>query len=194
MKKVTMLCMLAASALAFQACENKSNTEKASEEQADASMDQAENMNDSLQTVDSKDSDFAMKAASGGMFEVEASKLAEQKGMNPKVKEFAAMMVKDHGKANEELMAIASAKGIVLPPQMGEDHQEKYNELSKLSGKEFDKKYVSLMVDAHEMDDKAFSDAATECKDMQLKEFATKTSGVVKEHLNHVKQIKDSMK
>lgn len=186
--------MLAASAIAFQACENKSNTEKASEEQAEAATEQAEDMNDSLQTVDSKDADFAMKAASGGMYEVEAAKLAEQKATNPKVKEFAAMMVKDHGKANEELMSIASAKGITLPTQMSEDHQEKYNELSKLSGKDFDKKYVSLMVDDHEMDQKAFNSAATDCKDMQLKEFATKTSGVVQEHLNHIKQIKDSMK
>ncbi|PQA58813.1 DUF4142 domain-containing protein [Siphonobacter curvatus] len=193
MKKVTMLCMLAASALAFQAC-NESKSDKASEEHAEAATDQAKEMNDSLQTVDEKDAEFAMKAAGGGMYEVEVAKLAEQKASNAKVKEFAAMMIKDHGKANEELMSLASAKGITLPATMDEDHQKHYNDLKKLSGKDFDKKYVELMKDDHDKDQSLFNTQATEGKDAELKEFATKTSGVIQQHLNHIKQISESMK
>ncbi|MFT4031677.1 MAG: DUF4142 domain-containing protein [Siphonobacter sp.] len=143
MKKVTMLCMMAGAAIAFQACsENKAD--KAKGEQAEAATDAANEANDSLPTVSETDADFAVKAANGSMLEVELGKLAEQKAFSPKVKEFGARMVKDHGEAGDELKSIASAKGITLPAIMGEEQQKYYDELSKLSGKKFDKKYVSL--------------------------------------------------
>ena len=54
--------------------------------------------------------DFAVKAANGGMMEVDMGKIAEQKAKSKAVKDFAAMMVKDHSKANEELTNTCSRK------------------------------------------------------------------------------------
>jgi putative membrane protein len=49
------------------------------------------------------------------MSEVGAGKMAQTEANSPAVKEFAAMMVKDHSAANEKLEKIASAKGVKLP-------------------------------------------------------------------------------
>jgi predicted outer membrane protein len=49
------------------------------------------------------DSSFFKNAAEGGMAQVDAGKLAQQKGSSPAVKEFGAMMVKDHSAANAKL-------------------------------------------------------------------------------------------
>jgi putative membrane protein len=54
-----------------------------------------------------------------------AGKLAAEKATNPQVKEFGSMMVMDHTKANEELMAIAKTKNITLPVAPDEEHQKK---------------------------------------------------------------------
>src|SRR5438309_2156957 len=48
------------------------------------------------------DQTFVMKAAKGGMAEVELGKLAAQKGSSDQVKKFGQRMVDDHGKANDE--------------------------------------------------------------------------------------------
>ncbi|MBO9640841.1 DUF4142 domain-containing protein [Siphonobacter aquaeclarae] len=194
MKKVSMLLLIAASALAFQACNERTKSEKENAEQAEAATDAASEANDTLATVDQNDADFAMKASAGGLLEVELGKLAQQKSASAKVKEFGAMMEKDHTQANDKLKAIADAKSIILPGRLDESGQKHFDELSKLSGKEFDKKYINLMVDDHEEDLKLFNKAAQDAKDPDLKNFATDVSGKVQEHLNHVKQLKSSLK
>src|SRR5436190_10631309 len=72
-----------------------------------------------------KDTDFAVAVADGGMLEVELGKLAQQKATSPEVKKFAQMMVDDHTKANEELMALAGTKNISLPASLSEKSQKK---------------------------------------------------------------------
>jgi len=56
------------------------------------------------------DQDFMEEAAYGGLMEVELGRYAQQAAQNPRVKNFAAMMVKDHSKANDELKALAAKK------------------------------------------------------------------------------------
>ena len=54
------------------------------------------------------DQDFVMKAAQGGIAEVEGGKLAKTNGAAAGIKEFGEMMIQDHSKANAELeMAVA---------------------------------------------------------------------------------------
>ena len=45
------------------------------------------------------DSRFYTAAAEGGMGEVQLARLAQEKSSDPKVKDFAAMMIKDHSAA-----------------------------------------------------------------------------------------------
>jgi putative membrane protein len=52
---------------------------------------------------------FVMKAARGGMAEVELGKLAVEKGSSPDVKQFGQRMVDDHGKAGDELKSLAQS-------------------------------------------------------------------------------------
>ncbi|MBA4166928.1 MAG: DUF4142 domain-containing protein, partial [Chitinophagaceae bacterium] len=46
--------------------------------------------------VSEADSKFAVEAASGGMMEVQLGELAQQKASSQRVKDFGAMMVRDH--------------------------------------------------------------------------------------------------
>lgn len=191
MKKVSLLILLAISTLSFQACDNKKkesdsmeNAEESNEKKEDAGMGQGEETNE-----------FAMKAANGGMLEVELGRLAQEKGVSKDVKEFGAMIVADHSKANDELKTLATAKNITLPATLGEDMQEDVNELAKLSGKEFDKKYVSMMIDDHKEDIDAFKKAADASSiDPDIKAFAAKTLPTLQQHLDRINAIDKMMK
>lgn len=88
--------------------------------------------------------------AQDGMTEVELGKLAETKASTPEVKRLATMMVTEHSAANEQLKRLAANVGLTLPPDISTEQKALIESLSKLSGPEFDKKYVSVLVDAHQ--------------------------------------------
>ncbi len=196
MKKLSTVLMVAIAALAFQSCGgNASNDSKEAADSANHTKDTSTNAAATGGiAVETDDAKFATEAAAGGMAEVELAKLAETKATNPKVKEFASMMVKDHSKVNEELMSIAKTKNITLPTTVDSDAQKLMEDLQKKSGTDFDKAYVDAMVDDHDKDVKKFEDASTDLKDAELKSFAVKTLPTLKMHQSAIKAIKDGMK
>src|SRR5256885_310837 len=68
--------------------------------------------------VSKKDQEFLNKAAVGGLYEVEAGRLAQEKANSSDVKAFGEMLVKDHSSANDELKALATSKSAVLPSEL----------------------------------------------------------------------------
>jgi putative membrane protein len=126
--------------------------------------------------------DFIVKAASGGMMEVELGKLAQEKGKSQLVKNFGERMERDHSKANDELKNIAQRKNIQLPDSMLEKHREHVDELSQLSAEEFDKAYMELMVEDHNEDLELFEEASEEYEVSEIKQWAGKTLQVLREH------------
>lgn len=141
----------------------------------------------------SADVKFARTAAIGGMMEVELGKVAEKNAVSPQVKEFGAMMVADHGKANEELKGIAAGKGIKLPAELPKAKQAMVEKFSKLTGEEFDKAYVADMVKDHKKDLAEFQSAAKSLDDPQLKAFAEKGSTMIEHHLQSIEAIEAGM-
>ncbi|HET9471060.1 MAG TPA: DUF4142 domain-containing protein [Usitatibacter sp.] len=126
---------------------------------------------------------FIEEAAKGGMSEVELGQFAQQHASNPQVKQFAAKMVQDHSKANEELRSLAQAKGVTLPagPKTMEKHE--MGKLAKLQGDAFDREYMDHMVKDHEKDVKDFRKQADKAKDADVKNFAANTLPTLQEHL-----------
>ncbi|WP_344851058.1 DUF4142 domain-containing protein [Pedobacter jeongneungensis] len=193
MKK--LIYVMAVSALAFQACSGGNKDAKESADSLNMAKDTTSNVAATGGiAVDDADAKFTTKAAVGGMAEVELGKLALEKSSNAQVKEFATMMVKDHGMANAELMAIAKQKNITLPSTVDDEHKKKMDDLSKKTGADFDKAYVSAMVDGHKSTLKLMEDESKDGKDADLKAFATKTAPTVQSHLVMINKINDSMK
>ena len=195
MKKLSSIMMIVLAALAFQACNNGAKASKEAADSANMTKDTSTNAAASGGiAADSDDAKFVTTAASDGMAEVNAGKMAQEKAKNSRVKAFAAMMVTDHSKAGDELASIAKTKNITLPTGPDADQQKMAADLSAKSGKDFDKAYVDGMVDGHEKAVKLFTDASQNCKDADLKAFATKTLPTLKMHLDSIKAIKASMK
>jgi putative membrane protein len=135
------------------------------------------------------DKSFVMKAAQGGMAEVELGNLAKEKAQSDQVKQFAQRMVDDHGKANKELKSIAQQKGITLPTSLPAKEQKTKDKLSSLSGEQFDHAYMQHMLMDHKKDVAEFKKASTTCKDNDIKEFAGKTLPTLQDHLKEAQQI-----
>lgn len=195
MKKLTYLFLIAASALAFQSCNHASKDAKDSADSLNKTKDTTSNAaNTGGIAVNSDDAKFATAAANGGMAEVALGKLALTKTSNAAIKDFANMMVTDHSKANNELMTIAKAKNITLPTEPDSAHLKKMDKLSKMKGADFDKAYVSAMIDGHKETLDLMNNEAKKGSDTTLKAFAARTAPVVQKHLDAINKIHDSMK
>ncbi len=131
----------------------------------------------------SQDRNFVMDAAMGGMMEVELGRMAAQQGASDAVKQFGQRMVDDHSKANEELMSLASSKGITLPTTLDEKHRSQMTKMSSMTGADFDREYVKMMVSDHRKDVSEFEKESTRGTDADLKAFAGKTLPTLQEHL-----------
>jgi putative membrane protein len=133
------------------------------------------------------DRTFMMKAAQGGMAEVELGTLAKNNGSSPDVKEFGSKMVDDHTAANNELKQIAAKENVTLPTSLDAKDQALKDRLSKLSGPAFDKAYMAAMVKDHEHDVTEFRREASSGQDPEVKQFAAKTLPTLQGHLEMAK-------
>jgi len=132
---------------------------------------------------------FAANAAQGGMTEVELGKLAIQRGTDPAVKEFGQRMIADHNRANNELKVVAAEKNIELPSDLNSSEKSTMEKLSKLSGAEFDKEYISDMVNDHEEDLEDFQTQANKGNDPEIKAFAAKALPTLQGHLQKAREL-----
>ena len=139
--------------------------------------------------LDKADEAFVMKAAQGGMVEVKLGELAKEKAKKEDVKKFGERMVTDHTKANDELKALATSKGVTIPDSLDEQHAAMVTSMYKLEGADFDKAYVPDMVKDHKEDIADFEKEEKSAKDPDLKAFVTKTLPTLKAHLKHIKGV-----
>ncbi len=127
--------------------------------------------------------------AADGMLEVQLGQLAERNGSSPAVKDFGKRMMQDHSQANEKLTVVAKECNVTLPKTLSSDQQATEQSLAKLSGKDFDKTYISDMVKDHQKAVDVLQKVATTGSE-PFKAWAAQTLPTVKQHL----QIAESLK
>jgi len=129
------------------------------------------------------DKEFMMTAAHSDQNEVQQSKMALAKGVTGMAKEMANKMITDHAKSTADLKKIAAKKGVTLPTDMDAEHKAMVPAMEKLSGKEFEAKYLSQMQADHQKTANTMMAHEKMTKDADLKAFIGKTLPVVQQHL-----------
>jgi len=149
--------------------------------------------NDIVKNVDETDKDFMKEAAIGNMAEIQLGQMAQQKASSAEVKSFGERMIKDHSSADDKLKSIAQSQHISLPTALDPKHKNEASALSRLSGMQFDKEYMKLMVQEHTKDVAKFQKESSEAHDDTVKQFAAGTLPVLQSHLNEAKQVEEKV-
>lgn len=147
------------------------------------------NMENEMQNI----SDFMTTAASNGMFEVQASQLAMERSNNAQIDEYAQMMVNDHQKANDQLKQLAQQKNVMLPDSLGENMMGHMQDLRDAQANELDMTYLNKMEETHQSAVDLFESAANDIQDPEVQNFASTTLPTLQQHLDRVKQLKETM-
>jgi putative membrane protein len=135
--------------------------------------------------------DFVKKVAISDMFEIQSSKLAQQKG-DADSKTFAAKMVTDHSKTTSELKAILKKAKVQaeLPKALDAEHQQKLDALKKASGADFNRLYDEAQRKGHQDAIALFQRYAAMGDNQELKAWAQKTLPHLEQHLQMSNQLK----
>ncbi len=137
----------------------------------------------------SADMPFVREVASGNLMEIQLGQLAQNKASNPAVKQFAQRMVADHNNLQNQLTSVASSGGQSFTPTMDSRHQNQINRLQGVSGAEFDREYMSLMIRAHQRDVNNFQTQSQSANSAQVRTLATNSLPVLQQHLSLAQQV-----
>jgi len=199
--------MAIVSAALLNACNSNSETSTSSDTTTTMGTDTSSTMsgtNTSMDTttvsttaapLEKMDRDFVMKAASGGLMEVELGNIAQQNAASQRVKDFGSMMVRDHSAANQELMSFANRRNLTMnSDSLTNLHKSHIDALKNKKGAAFDKAYMNMMVSDHKKDVSEFDKASKMCKDQECLAFAAKTLPTLQMHLDSAQAISKVIK
>lgn len=149
---------------------------------------------------------FRAKATQSDAFEVLSSKIALTHATNADIKAFAQMMIDDHTKSTDALIALGgiSKAGLEAKMQPGSDGKfvandllgDKANELNSLNSKsndDFNKTYIADQVQGHEDMVAMLTDYIKDGDNAKLKDFARSILPKVKMHLQHAQRLQKGL-
>jgi putative membrane protein len=139
--------------------------------------------------ADDPDATFYKKAAESGIFEVDAGNQAQQKAKAQAVKDFGAMMVKDHTAANDQLKTLAASKNVSLPTSASVGEIAEKGKLDVLTGDTYDKSYITGQIKAHHEAIALFKKEIASGQDADAKAFAQATLPTLQHHLKSAQAI-----
>lgn len=133
---------------------------------------------------------FVTKALEGGQAEVQLGQLAQQKSQSNDVKQFAQKMVTDHSQmADKWFKPIAQQLGVSEPKGPSKKDKKEIAKLQGLSGADFDREYITMMLKDHQKDLKDFKDEAQAAQNPNVKQVAEQGSNIIAQHLQMIEQI-----
>jgi putative membrane protein len=184
-----LLALFVAMALPSLAFADKAKTEKADK----AKTEKAERAK-----LDDADQKLIAHVHAVNKMEIDAGKLAQDKG-TPPVKQYGQMLQRDHQDADKDLTAFAKTRGIanipadVAPTEAAKkDHAEmmaKMAELKKVSGAEFDRQFLMMMVNGHDAEIGRLTAAIPTIKDQELATKMTDIKPILQRHADAAREL-----
>jgi putative membrane protein len=139
------------------------------------------------------DSTFLATAYNIGVFETKIAKLADKKSQDSKVKDFANMMIEQHTAMGKDVLAMLHKKNYAVPNDLPADLKDKWTELNKLTGKDFDKKYAEINVNGHKEAIEMFKSVLSNSKDADVKKLAGDALPKLQTHESHALAIQTAV-
>jgi putative membrane protein len=134
--------------------------------------------------------EFVNKVAQSDMLEIQASQFVAPNA-DTDTKPFADRMIRDHTETSTELKQLVQSGKVRVefPSTLDAEHQKKLDDLKKLSGRELDRQYDRMQLQAHQEAVDLFSRYAQAGDNNDLKAWAAKTLPHLREHLTMAQKL-----
>jgi putative membrane protein len=143
-------------------------------------------------TTTTVDQGFVEDMITNSSKEIEVSQLAQQRAANAQVKAFAQEVAKDHQEASQTLRQVATQQRVQVTPDT-DAITDAREELTDLSGAEFDRAYIDMMVEDHQSAVSEVEEKATDSANPEVQQWATRTLPTLREHLDRARQLQETL-
>src|SRR4249920_2293895 len=135
-------------------------------------------------------SEFVNKVAQSDMLEIQSSQFVAPNA-DADTKPFAERMIREHTETSNELKQLVQSGKVHadLPSMLDAEHQKKLDDLKKLSGRELDRQYDRMQLQAHQEAVDLFGRYAQGGDNTDLKAWASKTLPHLREHLTMAQKL-----
>ena len=128
-------------------------------------------------------------AAHSDQFEIRTSQLALEKTSNPEVKEYAQKMIQEHTESTQQLTRLASQRGVTLPGTPNSFQQAVIDQLTPLTGTQFDRAYLAAQTNGHMLTVAVFQTEVGQGKDQDIQNFASQLLPTIAGHYQMASQM-----
>ncbi|MFC5862101.1 DUF4142 domain-containing protein [Acidicapsa dinghuensis] len=134
------------------------------------------------QKASQTDRDFVAKVSQGGMYEVEAGKVAATRGTVAVVRNFGVLESHDHEGVGANLKRVANSSGVTFPNALNAEFSARLAKLKAVATDQFDSYYWNDMKQIHNKDHGLFVEEAQHGS-ASYQQFAHDTAALVAAHL-----------
>lgn len=128
---------------------------------------------------------YVMAAGQSDLYEINSSQVALEKSQNPKVRQFAQMLIKHHQKTTAATMKAATAAKLApTPPALDPGATASIGELQSAAPGDFDRIYLAQQVPAHQAALDLHRSYAAGGDERPLRTSAKSAVPIVQQHLN----------
>ncbi|HEX3235942.1 MAG TPA: DUF4142 domain-containing protein [Gemmatimonadales bacterium] len=140
------------------------------------------------------DRKFVEEMGADNTLEIRLGRAAQQKASNSAVKRFADHMVDDFSKWQDRWAGVASRNGMSLQRGMGSQHQEKLDRVQKRSGAEFDRTYMTTVIEHLESMVPYFQNEGRSANSNQVRSLVADELPALQQNLAQARRIGDQVK
>jgi putative membrane protein len=136
-----------------------------------------------------KDSEFIREVAADHLLEIRLGTIAQKKATNTAVKQFGERMVNDHTSMLEQWRALVTKSGFPFQPGLRDEQEDEVKRLEKVSGTEFDRSYMTAMIEGHQNEITKFQTKGQSANSTQVRELVTVGLPVLQQHFTLANQV-----
>lgn len=183
--KLKYIMTVLISVLLTASCQSPQNSDSV----IDAKIDSA---NTTLEKISPANTNFLILMADTRLMNLATGELAEKKGTTQAIKDYGRQMVMDQEILLEEIRSLAQMNSVTLPNELSDEKKVLLNELGKLTGRKFDKRFLSVSAQDHERDIKKFHEvkaSAGYVNDPAIEIYANTRVPMIEGHLSQVQRL-----
>lgn len=137
--------------------------------------------------------DFTMKVTQAHLSEIDMGRLAQQESQNSDVKDLAGMIVGDHQKGLERLTDLMNDKHVPQAKSLSPEIKQDITRMNGLSGDEFDREFINMMVSDHQKAVDLFRQQASTAMDADVKDYVNDLLPQLEKHLQKSQELQSKL-
>jgi putative membrane protein len=135
------------------------------------------------------DAEFIRDVAADNYLEVQLAQLAERKAQDSEVKDYAKRVLRDRAEMGDQWIQLARSGGMGIRPGMGPRHREKLTRLQRLSGREFDRIYMTTEVQSNQDYVEYFQKEGRQARSERVRDLVGRHLPKIRDHVEESQEV-----